>query len=196
MENVLTSFLDIVTIICMCLIFLALIRAIKGPGIADRIMAVNMIGTQVIIIIALLVVRLDEGWLADVAAVYAAISFIGVVVFTKIYIGEYREKQAMENGTFPLDVDDGNGDKRKAVNKPFIAGEINLPKTRQGKKLPDLPDDMKGEAASNYFEDPAGEDAYKSSEDWTVKKLSNSSEDRTGKAASKSSGRAKKVKVH
>ena len=47
-----------------------------------------------IIIIAALTILLEEAWLADVAAVYALLSFMGVVVLTKIYIGVYKKKQA------------------------------------------------------------------------------------------------------
>ena len=56
-----------------------------------------MIGTYVIMIIAVLTVLLGEQWLADIAAIYAMISFLAVVVLTKIYIGVYREKQAKKN---------------------------------------------------------------------------------------------------
>lgn len=75
------------------LVILSFVRAVKGPLISDRIVAINMIGTLTIIMIAVLTVLLDEGWLADVALVYAMISFISVVVVTKIYIGVYRERQ-------------------------------------------------------------------------------------------------------
>ena len=40
---------------------------------------------------------MGDGWLADIAAVYAMISFLAVVVLTKIYIGVYREKHSKED---------------------------------------------------------------------------------------------------
>ncbi len=78
--------LAVLTVLC-------LIRAILGPKLADRIMAVNMIGTLTIAMIALLAVLLDEPGLLDVALTYAVISFVAVIVLTKIYIGVYREKK-------------------------------------------------------------------------------------------------------
>lgn len=72
---------------------LCLVRAIRGPKLADRIMAVNMIGTMTIAMIALLAVLLDEPALLDVALIYAVISFVAVIVLAKIYIGIYREKR-------------------------------------------------------------------------------------------------------
>ncbi|MBR5967190.1 MAG: hypothetical protein IK001_01205, partial [Lachnospiraceae bacterium] len=94
MEQILDIFLPVVIAIFIVLIFLCLIRALKGPDISDRVVCVNMIGTLVIMIIAVLTILLGEDWLADIAAVYAMISFLAVVVLTKIYIGVYREKHS------------------------------------------------------------------------------------------------------
>lgn len=96
MDNVMYYFLLAVLFIIAVLVFFCFIRALKGPTIADRIVSVNMIGTLVIIAIAVLVVLMKEDWLADIAAIYAIISFLAVVVLTKIYIGVYREKNAMK----------------------------------------------------------------------------------------------------
>ena len=71
-------------------------RAIKGPKITDRIVAVNMIGTLTIIIICILAVYLKESYLVDVALVYAMISFLAVVVLCKVYTGVYLEKKKKE----------------------------------------------------------------------------------------------------
>ncbi|MBO7353057.1 MAG: sodium:proton antiporter [Lachnospiraceae bacterium] len=97
MEQILDIFLPVVIAIFALLTFLCLIRALKGPEISDRVVCVNMIGTLVIMIIAVLTVFLGEDWLADIAAVYAMISFLAVVVLTKIYIGVYREKHSKED---------------------------------------------------------------------------------------------------
>ena len=96
MEQILDIFLPVVIAVFAVLTFLCLIRALKGPEISDRVICVNMIGTLVIMIIAVLTVFLGEAWLADIAAVYAMISFLAVVVLTKIYIGVYREKHSKE----------------------------------------------------------------------------------------------------
>lgn len=76
--------------------FLCLIRAIKGPKIADRIVAINMISTITIGIIMVLVMLLNQGGLADVALIYALIGFLAVVVLCKVYMGialENRDKK-------------------------------------------------------------------------------------------------------
>ena len=72
------------------------IRAVKGPRVADRIVAVNMIGTLVMVIIAILALLLEEGYLVDICIIYAMISFLSVVVLTKVYMGVYQEKREKE----------------------------------------------------------------------------------------------------
>ena len=80
-------------IILAVLILLCLVRAIRGPKIADRIMASNMIGTLTVAIILLLAVYINESYIIDVALVYAVISFLAVIVITRIYIGLYRRRR-------------------------------------------------------------------------------------------------------
>lgn len=80
-------------IILALMLFPCLIRAIRGPRIADRLMSVNMMGTLVMVMIAILALLLHEGYLVDVCLVYAMISFLAVVVLTKVYIGIYEEKR-------------------------------------------------------------------------------------------------------
>ncbi len=62
---------------------LALFRAIRGPTIYDRILAVNTFGTLTVVLIAV------HGFLAgrpeflDIALVYALINFIATIAVTK-----------------------------------------------------------------------------------------------------------------
>jgi multicomponent Na+:H+ antiporter subunit F len=78
------------------MVVLCLIRAIIGPKVADRIVAVNMMGTMVIVIIAILALMLEEGYLADICLIYAMVSFLAVIVLTKVYMGIYLEKKEKE----------------------------------------------------------------------------------------------------
>ncbi len=80
------------------LLFACLIRAILGPRIVDRIVAVNMMGTIVMVIIVVLSLLLKEGYLVDIGIIYAMISFLAVVVITKVYIGVYVENNQKEDG--------------------------------------------------------------------------------------------------
>ncbi len=96
MEEVFHVFLIICMIILAICMIACLIRAIIGPRISDRIVAINMIGTMTIIMITIVSLLLHEGYLVDVAMIYAMLSFLAVVVLTKVYMGVYVEKQAKE----------------------------------------------------------------------------------------------------
>ena len=78
------------------LIFLCLVRAIRGPRVADRIVSINMISTLVIATICVLAIKQAQGYLADVAIIYALIGFLAVVVLCKVYMGIALEKREKE----------------------------------------------------------------------------------------------------
>lgn len=77
-------------IVLALLIFAALVRAILGPRFTDRIIAVNVINTLVIAEITLLSVWLREDFLVDVALVYALLSFLAVVVISRLVMTRRR----------------------------------------------------------------------------------------------------------
>ena len=72
----------------MLILFIGLmvIRSIIGPRSTDRILSVNMLGTMTICSIAILSVLLDEGYLADVALIYAMISFVAVLMMASVFV--------------------------------------------------------------------------------------------------------------
>ena len=78
------------------MVVLCLIRAIIGPKIADRIVAINMMGTMVMGILGILALMLEEGYLVDICIIYAMISFLAVIVLTKVYMGVYQQKKMEE----------------------------------------------------------------------------------------------------
>ncbi len=82
-----------VLVILACLILLCLYRAIRGPRTADRILSVNMISTMTIAVIAVLSLMLDQGYLMDAALIYAMISFLAVVVLTRVYMAGLAKKE-------------------------------------------------------------------------------------------------------
>ena len=67
--------------ICACLF-----RAVMGPRFTDRIVSINIICTEVVIMIAILACLRREYYLLDIAIVYAMISFLAVVVLSKSYL--------------------------------------------------------------------------------------------------------------
>ena len=64
-------------------IFICMFRAIKGPSAADRLIAVNVIGTKIIVLILIGSFILHETYFVDVAIVYALISFLSSIIIAK-----------------------------------------------------------------------------------------------------------------
>jgi multicomponent Na+:H+ antiporter subunit F len=88
-----------VLVILSLFTLLCLERAVRGPGIAHRIIAINIICTLTLAMICVLAMMLGEGYLADVALLYAMIGFLAIVVLCKVYLGVAMEKQ--EKGDIP-----------------------------------------------------------------------------------------------
>ena len=77
-------------------ILFSLIRAIRGPRMADRIMGINMLGSQTLLAIAVLALYLKESWLLDVSLIYGMISFLAVAVLAMTRINRTGAKDAEE----------------------------------------------------------------------------------------------------
>ena len=67
-------------LVCMVL---AMVRAVLGPTVYDRIMAVNSFGTLTVLLIAVLGFMSGRPDFLDIALVYAFISFIGTLAVLK-----------------------------------------------------------------------------------------------------------------
>lgn len=78
-------------------IMLCLIRAILGPRLTDRLVAVNMISCKVVILFAVLAVEMDEHYLLDICLTYALISFLAIVVLSKVYTLSCERRQRRLN---------------------------------------------------------------------------------------------------
>lgn len=87
----------VVLIILAILLLLCMIKAVIGPKVSERIVCINMMGTIVIVMIAILALKMKEGYLADICIIYAMISFLAVVVLCKVYMGVYLEKRDKKN---------------------------------------------------------------------------------------------------
>ena len=64
---------------------LALCRALYGPTVYDRILAVNSFGTKTVLMIAVLGFLMGRPEFLDIAIVYALINFIATVAVLKFF---------------------------------------------------------------------------------------------------------------
>ena len=63
-----------------------LYRAVVGPTMQDRVIAVNVLGTNTVFILALLAVALDSESFLDIALVYALLNFLMAVAISKFTV--------------------------------------------------------------------------------------------------------------
>lgn len=98
MTQAYTTLFTAALLILGVLMIACLVRAILGPRIADRLVSINMMGAIAIMIIALLSVMLNEGYLLDIAIIYAMLSFLAVVVLVKVFIGIYMANRKKRGG--------------------------------------------------------------------------------------------------
>lgn len=68
---------------------LALTRALRGPTLFDRILAVNMFSTNTVLLVALIGILSGQSSFLDIALVYALINFVGVVAVLRFF--EYAQ---------------------------------------------------------------------------------------------------------
>ena len=108
-------------IVLSILIAVMLIRSIIGPGVTDRILCINMIGTMIIASLAILASLLDEGYLLDVALIYTMISFVSVLVLASVYIPAKPKRKK-----FAHESDAASG---------IVSGRPKTKKKERGKRL-------------------------------------------------------------
>ena len=75
--------------ILIALLALYLVRAIKGPTIWDRLLALNLISIKIIMIIIVVASIYDRSFLLDFAIIYALSGFIGTI-FIALFLSERK----------------------------------------------------------------------------------------------------------
>ena len=72
-EGLFTGILILSVIILSINMIFCLLRAVLGPRFSDRLIAINMIGTKTVLMIALLIKVFHEDYLVDICLIYALI---------------------------------------------------------------------------------------------------------------------------
>ena len=76
------------TLALVALMLLAMVRLLKGPTAADRVVALDAINTLVVAAMIVLAVVFRQVIFVDVAIVYALLSFVGTLYIAKYLGGE------------------------------------------------------------------------------------------------------------
>ena len=64
---------------------LALIRAVLGPSVYDRVLAVNMFGTKTVLLLSVIAFFYERPDFLDLALAYALLNFIGVLAVLEFF---------------------------------------------------------------------------------------------------------------
>jgi multicomponent Na+:H+ antiporter subunit F len=73
---------------------LALMRAVLGPSVYDRVLAVNMFGTKTVLLLAVIAFFYERPDFLDLALAYALINFIGVLAVLEFFETSRQRKAA------------------------------------------------------------------------------------------------------
>ena len=87
----------VVTIALLITMALALVRALLGPTVYDRVLSVNMFGTKTVLLLSVIAFLSGRPDFLDLALAYALINFIGVLAVLEFFrsraIRREQEKQ-------------------------------------------------------------------------------------------------------
>lgn len=86
----------VVTIALLVTMGLALVRALRGPTIFDRLLAANMFGTKTVLLLAVIAFFFGRPDFLDLALAYALINFIGVIAVLEFSRARKRDNASEE----------------------------------------------------------------------------------------------------
>lgn len=75
----------VVSLAILVTMALALIRAVVGPSVYDRVLAVNMFGTKTTLLLSVVAFLYGRPDFLDLALTYALINFIGVLAVLEFF---------------------------------------------------------------------------------------------------------------
>ena len=61
-------------------------RMVRGPTMPDRVIALNVIGTNIVVVLALIAVVTDSPSALDIAIVYALLNFLTSIAISKFTV--------------------------------------------------------------------------------------------------------------
>ena len=77
------SMFEVTMVAILVTMLIALIAAVRGPTVFDRILAINLLGTMTVLLIAVSGFLTGRPEWLDLALVYALVNFIGTVAVLK-----------------------------------------------------------------------------------------------------------------
>ena len=82
----------VVSIAILITMVLALVRALMGPSVYDRVLAVNVFGTKTVLLLAVIAFLYGRPDFLDLALAYALVNMVGILA-----VLEYFQNRARRN---------------------------------------------------------------------------------------------------
>jgi len=72
-------------------IVVSMVRVVRGPTVADRMIGLNMVAAQTLALLVMISVSMERVIYLDVALVYDIFGFVGILVMTRYFSGRKGE---------------------------------------------------------------------------------------------------------
>lgn len=82
----------IVSIAILVTMSLALTRALLGPSVYDRVLAVNMFGTKTVLLLSVVAFLYGRPDFLDLALTYALINFVGILAVLEFFQSQPNDR--------------------------------------------------------------------------------------------------------
>ncbi|MFT4941708.1 MAG: multicomponent Na+:H+ antiporter subunit F [Paraglaciecola sp.] len=82
----------IVSIAILVTMVLALVRALMGPSVYDRVLAVNVFGTKTVLLLSVIAFLYGRPDFLDLALAYALINMVGILAVLEFFQNRARKK--------------------------------------------------------------------------------------------------------
>jgi multicomponent Na+:H+ antiporter subunit F len=81
----------VVSIAILVTMVLALVRALKGPTVYDRVLAVNVFGTKTVLLLSVIAFLYGRPDFLDLALAYALINMVGILAVLEFFQNRCRK---------------------------------------------------------------------------------------------------------
>jgi multicomponent Na+:H+ antiporter subunit F len=87
----------LISIAILVTMVLALIRALLGPTVYDRVLAVNVFGTKTVLLLSVIAFLYGRPDFLDLALAYALINMVGILAVLEFFQNRAQRKPRAEN---------------------------------------------------------------------------------------------------
>jgi multicomponent Na+:H+ antiporter subunit F len=87
----------VVSIAILVTMVLALIRALMGPSVYDRVLAVNVFGTKTVLLLSVIAFLYGRPDFLDLALAYALINMVGILAVLEFFQNRSRRNSSIKD---------------------------------------------------------------------------------------------------